>query len=74
MSPSTPRDPGALLWDARRAAGLVDEFIPDLPRLVAFRNILIHGYALVDNELVWDAATGRLPELLRLLDELLTGP
>lgn len=108
---------GRSLWDARRAAGLVDEFIrghnlddycadvllrsaverqfeivgealnrlsrdapelahriPDLPRLVAFRNILIHGYAVVDNELVWDAATGRLPELLRLLDELLTGP
>ncbi|WP_245773683.1 hypothetical protein [Pseudonocardia ammonioxydans] len=29
---------------------------------------------MVDNELVWDAATGRLPELLRLLDELLTRP
>ncbi len=27
--------------------------IPELPRIVAFRNILIHGYATVDDRLVW---------------------
>ena len=114
MSPSTAREPRALLWDARRAAGLVEDFvrdhalddyrddvllrsaverqfeiigealnrlsrqspdladrIPDLPRLVAFRNILIHGYAVVDDAIVWDAATRRLPGLIRRLDGLL---
>lgn len=37
--------------------------IGDLARLVAFRNILIHGYAIVDDALVWDAATTKLPGL-----------
>ena len=44
--------------------------IEDLPRLVAFRNILIHGYASVDDALVWDAATRKLPGLLALLTTL----
>ncbi len=38
--------------------------IPDYRRLIAFRNILIHGYADVDHEIVWDLARTRLPELL----------
>jgi uncharacterized protein with HEPN domain len=27
--------------------------IPELRRIIAFRNILVHGYALVDDRLVW---------------------
>lgn len=45
--------------------------IPDLARIVAFRNILIHGYASVDVELVWEAATQRVGPLLDLLERLL---
>ena len=110
MQPDAP----ALLWDARKAAGLVAEFvrartwddydsnpmvrsaverqfqiigealnklsrvdpdtasgIPDLPRIVAFRNVLVHGYAVIDNELVWEVATTRLPDLAGALDALL---
>lgn len=51
--------------------------IPDLPRIVAFRNILIHGYATVDDALVWQVFTERVPELAavlrRLLDEAESG-
>lgn len=48
--------------------------IPDLPRIVAFRNILIHGYAVVDNEIVWRAAQENLPELAANLQKLLIAP
>jgi uncharacterized protein with HEPN domain len=47
------------------------EHIPDLPRIVAFRNLLIHGYASVDDQLVWEVATERAGPLLDLLNELL---
>jgi uncharacterized protein with HEPN domain len=45
--------------------------IPDLPRIVAFRNILIHGYATVDDALVWQVLRERLPELLRVMRTIL---
>jgi len=45
--------------------------IPDLPRIVSFRNILIHGYAIVDDALVWQLLTNRLPALRQVLDRLL---
>ena len=45
--------------------------IPDLPRIVAFRNILIHGYATVDDALVWQALTDKIPALRMVLVELL---
>lgn len=45
--------------------------IPDLPRIVAFRNVLIHGYATVDDLLVWSVIQGELAELLALLGHLL---
>lgn len=47
--------------------------IPDLPRMVSFRNILIHGCATVDHAIVWDVAITRLPSTIALLDTLLAG-
>ena len=37
--------------------------ISDYQKIIAFRNILIHGYADVDDELVWDIVETRLPIL-----------
>ncbi|VBA60552.1 hypothetical protein LAUMK191_05580 [Mycobacterium attenuatum] len=37
--------------------------VPELPRIVAFRNILIHGYANVDDALVWQVLIDKLPQL-----------
>lgn len=110
MQPEAP----ALLWDARRAARLIAEFvadrtwrdyahevmlrsaverqfeiigealnrlsrvdpatatlIADLPRIVAFRNVLAHGYAVIDEELVWEVATTRVVDLASELGRLL---
>ena len=110
MQPEAP----ALIWDARRAAGRVLEFVagrgwddyqqdvmlrsaverqfqiigealnrlskvdsatadrvPDLARIVAFRNVLVHGYAQIDDALVWEVASTRVPELATVLAGLL---
>jgi uncharacterized protein with HEPN domain len=112
MQPEAP----ALIWDARRAAGRVLEFVvgrswdayqqdvmlrsaverqfqiigealnrlskvdaatadrvPDLARIVAFRNVLVHGYAQIDDALVWEVASTRVPELMAVLAGLLDG-
>lgn len=45
--------------------------IPELGRIVAFRNILIHGYAAVDDALVWQVLVDKLPGLRQALHELL---
>lgn len=49
----------------------VAEQIDDLPRIVAFRNVLIHGYATIDDRIVWEVATERLAPLIELVTGLL---
>ena len=47
--------------------------ISEYQRIIAFRNILAHGYAQVDDRTVWDLIETRLPTLCQeaksLLDE-----
>ena len=57
---------------AKHDPGLAGE-IPDLPAIVGFRNVLVHGYALVNDDRVWDIVHESLPELLTKLEALL-GP
>lgn len=45
--------------------------IPDLPRIVALRNRLIHGYDSVDAELLWDLVQTHLPQLQKQLQSTL---
>jgi uncharacterized protein with HEPN domain len=52
--------------DAELAAGISEH-----RAIVAFRNILIHGYAEVDDRLVWDVVETRLPVLIHEIDALL---
>jgi uncharacterized protein with HEPN domain len=44
--------------------------IPDLARIVAFRNVLAHGYAVVDDRIVWDLVSSHLPALVAALQVL----
>ena len=48
------------------------ERISERRRIIAFRNILIHGYADVDDRLVWDVIQGKLPVLRREVEALVT--
>ena len=49
----------------------IAERIPPLREVVDFRNLLIHGYAAVIPDRVWDYAQNDLPELHRIVRELL---
>jgi uncharacterized protein with HEPN domain len=46
--------------------------ISDISRIVSFRNVLIHGYDLVDDAQVWAVISSSLPVLLREVSAILT--
>jgi uncharacterized protein with HEPN domain len=48
--------------------------IPELARVIAFRNILVHRYANVDNRLVWGVLETDLPSLRATPGRLLANP
>src|SRR6516165_1902568 len=45
--------------------------ISELRRIIAFRNILVHGYAAIDYDTVWRLIEDKLPELQTNLRVLL---
>jgi len=63
---------------AGEAIGRIAKFDPDIakrigdyPRIIAFRNVLIHGYDLVDHKIVWDVIREHLPALKDQVEKLL---
>ena len=62
---------GEALNQLTRLDGSVASRIPDVPQVVAFRNQLIHGYASVRPETVWNIAQTALPGLLLAVQALL---
>lgn len=55
---------------ARRDEAAADR-ITDSGRIIAFRNVLVHGYTFVDSRLVWQAVTENLPALVGEVETLL---
>ena len=47
--------------------------ITDHGRIIAFRNVLIHGYDAVSDEVVWDIVETKLPLLREELEAILGG-
>ena len=56
---------GEAIGQLAKVEPAVAERISGFRRIIAFRNILIHGYAEIDDQLVWDIVDTRLPELRR---------
>ena len=49
----------------------VADRISDYRRIIAFRNLLIHGYGQIDDRLVWDIVETKLPALRQEVAALL---
>lgn len=45
--------------------------VGEAPRIIAFRNILIHGYDVLDHEVIWKVIQNDLPPLLQRVTILL---
>ncbi len=63
---------GEALGRLRNLDPVLAERIPDLRSVVAFRNVLVHGYSTIDDRLVWEIVERKLPALRVVLDALLT--
>lgn len=50
----------------------VVERISEHHRIIGFRNVLIHGYDIVDEAIVWEAVTKHLPILTGEVEEILS--
>ncbi len=62
---------GEALNRLARADEKVTARITDHRRIIAFRNILIHGYDMIDHRVVWDVITNHLPKLIEEVRSLL---
>ena len=62
---------GEALAKLRKADPMLAAGIPDLPEIVAFRNLLVHGYEVVQNDSVWRIVEQELAAFITVLDRLL---
>jgi uncharacterized protein with HEPN domain len=65
---------GEAMNQLRRIDSNAATAIPELPHVIAFRNILVHRYANVDDRLVWGVLETDPPSLRATLDRLLANP
>ena len=65
---------GEALAQLARVDAPTAQKIPDLREIIAFRNLLIHGYAVVDHARVWRVIHDNLPPLRATLATLLAAP
>lgn len=63
---------GKAVGQMLRAFPDLKEDLPEAPRIVSFRNYLIHGYASISNQVVWGILQGSLPGLASKVEGLLT--
>ena len=63
---------GEALAQLARADAAIAAKIPDLRQIVAFRNVLIHGYAVIEPSRIWRTIEENLPPLQNALAVLLS--
>jgi len=63
---------GEALNQLAKIAPSMSQRVPDVRQIIAFRNVLIHGYAVIDHRTVWRSIQDELPALRDLLARLLS--
>lgn len=63
---------GEALYRLTKVAPEVVNQISYHRRVISFRNILIHGYDIVEDPVVWDVITNDLPELYEQIKTMLS--
>jgi uncharacterized protein with HEPN domain len=62
---------GEALSRLAKVSPLLAGRVPDLADAIAMRNILIHGYARIDDDVVWRTASEDVPALRKAIAALL---
>ena len=62
---------GEALNNLRKLSPELAGHIPDVQKIIATRNVLVHGYSAVNGTIVWQAATEAIPTLIPILEGLL---
>lgn len=61
---------GEALNRLKRNCPEISDNISDLKRIIGFRNIIAHGYDIIDSEIVWDAIQSCIPKLIEDIKKL----
>ena len=62
---------GEALLRLRRTDPDVAEMVPEINKIIGFRNVLVHDYDSVDFRRVWVTVQDDLPKLISILTDLL---
>ncbi|MGM0601322.1 MAG: HepT-like ribonuclease domain-containing protein [Candidatus Rifleibacteriota bacterium] len=60
---------GEALNRLKRYFPKVAEEIPEIEKIVGFRNIIAHGYDIVDSEIVWETIQLYVPKLVKNIEK-----
>ncbi len=64
---------GEALSQLRHQDPQTAERISEQTRIIGFRNQIIHGYKVIEDEVTWNIIERKLPVLLRELEQVLNG-
>lgn len=62
---------GEALSKFRQVAPELAERVPNVRKIIGMRNVLIHGYLIVNPQIVYRSAAKEVPELIPVLEALL---
>ena len=63
---------GEALNRIKKSNGNMLNSIDNWREIIGFRNVITHGYDVVEDEIVWDAVKNNIPALLKQLQNIIT--